>query len=266
MLTTQLDVDPFRIFNQRIAACNPPAPPVPDWFIKELTALDGCNEFGQPIFRIVWGGSATWFAFGRTRIKYAKSKKDVLIGFEHITTLEDGAQKRTFLSIEEAKQVAGQLRPVYDWLDIGKPYFYIEEWLAPERACEGWEKNRYGPHPRTGEWCDINGPEPREGLYRDFWKMADENGEPILPDERAMEHLRAIIWRRNQDPVLYTRREKPPRHVIEAVLKRKNLEIAEFQLKEDIELVDRYYQALKPLRKFLEHEHPNEAGGKLILL
>jgi hypothetical protein len=262
---------------QTIAGLNPPAPYVPQWFHKALADLDGLNEFGEPKWKLVWGGSETHFSIGRTRIKYPIRHKDVPVGWEIWTgrwtkngkvykypgrrgkiTRFPETRILPITCANDPKYPTGRL--VYDWLDIGKPRFIVEEWCAPEVACDGWEEQQFGTHPRTGEWCDILGPRPERGLYRGFMTLETDDGQYRPPDEATLNWLRSILYLRNQDPVLYSPRERPPQHVIEARLRKRYDEIRAFEAREAQELEQRMFDRMMVSVRRQLNPNPNEGG------
>lgn len=249
-------LDPISFINQTIANLNPAAPLVPKWWHDALAEIDGLNDYGEPIFRLVWGGSATDWGMGRTRIKYPLRTSDCPVGWEVLTGRyykngryyqypgRKGKRDRTpetqVLPLSFAnKPEYGPGRLVYDWLDIGKPRFIIEEWCHPDIACEDWEKRRYGPHPRTAVWTDILGERPSRGLYRPFLYLQTDKGEYRPPDEDTLNWFRRIIWIRNQDPVLYNRNQRPPHSVLEANLRKRYAQYMEFDAREQREMEER---------------------------
>lgn len=269
--------DPVNFINQYIANLNPPAPSVPPGFHKALAEIDGLNDYGEPIYRLIWAGNATCWRMGRIRIKYPLHVSDRPVGWEVLTGRyyrngrfyqypgRKGKRNRTpetrILPLSCANDPSyGAGRLVYDWVDIGKPRFIIEEWCHPDTACSDWEKRRYGPHPRTGEWTDLLGEKPSRGLYRPFLHLQTDKGEYRAPDEDTLNWFRRIMWIRNQDPVLYNRNESPPRTLLEANLRKKYAQYMEFDAKEQQEMEARTRDRF--LSSWRRHTSPDpNAGG-----
>ncbi len=225
----------FQLTDTMIRNLNPPAPHIPEWFTKELTELGGKSDNGRdPQLRIVWGGSATTFWQGRIRIKYPRYSNKKAIGWETINT--DGT--RELLPLSAANNNDGKVgRLIYDWLDIGKPFFFMEEWVAPEIACEGWEAVRWQYTP-PNTWIDKLGPAPREGLYRHLFTLATDDGEYMPPDEQAMVWIKKMLWLQRQEPLLYSKRERPPACVVENLLRARLQEVDAMDVKYEEHLTD----------------------------
>lgn len=226
-----------------IAQFNPPSPSVPTWFTKELTELGGYADNGKdPQLRIVWGGSATQFWEGRERIKYPKFSNKFPIGWEVVN--EKGERELLPLQKEDSSVVSadnkelGVGRIVYDWVDIGQPFFIIEEWFAPEVACRGWQQSRYKWDSSTNTFIDRLGPEPTNGLYQRLFTLRTDKFEYMEPNQAAMTYIKAMLWLQRQEPALYSKTERPPSFVVERELRKKYAEIEANEVKFEEKMAD----------------------------
>lgn len=216
-----------------ISQLNPPMPYVPEWFTKELTKLGGYADNGKdPQLRLVWGGSATQFFEGRMRIKYPKYSKKMQIGVEY--PLPNGQVE--FLPMSSLKDPNEKRvgRIVEDWVDVGMPFFFVEEWLAPEIACEGWDHARYK---WEGLKCiDKLGPPPTEGFYRELFRLRTDDGQYMPPNEETLVYIKKLLWVQRQDPALYSKRERPPAFLLQKLLRErlKQIELNERQWEDNI--------------------------------
>lgn len=252
----QSHYDPITFINRYIAQLNPPAPYVSPAFHKALSEVDGLNEFGDPIYRLIWAGRAIYFRMGRIRIKYPLHVSEQPVGWEVLTGRyyrngryyqypgrrgkRNRAPETQALPLSCANNRSlGPGRFIYDVLDIGKPRFIIEEWCHPDIACKDWDKNRFGPHPRTGMWTDILGERPTRGLYRPFLVVETDKHEYRPPDEDTLNWFRCIMWLRNQDPVLYNRQNPPPASLLESNLRKRYAQYMEFDAREQQEAEER---------------------------
>lgn len=235
----KLSFDDIDITNL-ISQLNPPQPHVPDWFTRELNQLGGKTDNGEPQLRIVWGGSATVFWLGRLRIRYPKFTEKVPIGWEIINP---ETKERHLVSFKEANELIHLVgRVVYDWIDIGIPMFVIEEWIPPEIACDGWEKRRWEWDRNTATRIDKLGPAPRGGLYRKLITLAELRGHMMYymePNEQTLTYIKKMLWLQRQEPMLYSKRERPPEHVVEAMLRKRYAELEAWETKFEDDMVDR---------------------------
>lgn len=246
---------------------NPPSPHVPDWFKKELIKIGGVTDSGKPRYRIVWGPDEKVFAYGYQRIKYLQSSIRIPVGWEVIQNGE-----RIVLPVEAAndpKYPIGVL--VFEWLDKGKPFFFLEEWCPPEIACEEWELIRY-----ETDWSksfddptrtvDVLGPRPNDGIYRAVISMQDNDGNPLYPNESALEWLRRVIKIKESNPLLKNThwRNKPEPGVIEQYIRQEYQRMYEAEAEYEAQLAEKNYELLKP------HEHrlrgvTNPGNGYIII-
>jgi len=235
----QLELDPA-LFGKVIKELNPPAPYIPTWFLKELNELGGFADDGKtPQLRIGWGGELTQFWRGRMRIKYPKYTDKMAIGWEVLG--ENG--ERLLYPLNAANELTHLVgRLVYDWIDIGIPMFVIEEWIPPEIACDGWEKRRYEWDAGNRVWIDKLGPEPREGLYRKLVTLAEFKGDMMFympPNEQTLVYIKKMLWLQRQEPMLYSKRERPPDNLVEQLLRKRYDEVEKWETKFEDDLADR---------------------------
>lgn len=246
---------------------NPPSPSVPPWFHEELKKIGGVADNGQPLYRIVWGPDQKVFAYGEYRLKYLQSSRRVPVAWE---VIQDG--EAILLPVESAndpKYPIGRL--VFAWLDVGKPFFYLEEWCPPEIACTEWELIRWEVDPNKyhddpDRMIDVLGPAPNQGLYRPVLSLQDNDGNPLYPNESTLEWVRRTIKIKENHPKLKQGnwRDKPAPAVIEGYIRQKYQELYEAEYTYEEHLVDVYTEAMKP------HQHrfngvTNPGNGHILI-
>lgn len=218
---------------------NQPAPFVPKFFIEALTKMGGLADNSRDAkFRLVWGGTAMHFAYGRMRIKYLRYSQKVPIAWE---VVKDG--ERLMLPISAMGEDGGVGRIIKDWLDEGIQRFFIEEWCPPEEACRGWELHRYDDN---GE--DVLGPIPSDGLYSRWICLQTDEGGYMPPNQQTLDWIERMFWIREHDETLksWTWRERPPTHVVEGVMRQKYYELYKADEKSYEDLAEHYESMLMP--------------------
>lgn len=228
---------------------NPPSPFIPDSFIRELNSIGGLTETGKPRYRVVWGPDQTVIAYGQKRLKYLLRSRRVPTGWEVIQNGE-----RIVLPLEAAndpKYPIGNL--VFEWLDWGKPFFYLEEWCPPEIACEEWELHRWTVDETKllddpDRMIPVYGEAPREGLYREVLQLKDKEGKPLYPSQETLDYVRKIIKIKEDHPVFKQTnwRSKPHPSIVAEYITQKYKEIYESEQEEERRLIETYEEVLKP--------------------
>lgn len=217
-------LDPLELVSSVIRQYNEPAPPIPKWFSKELESVAGLNPFGEPKIRLAWGGSEVSWWKGRYRIKYPKYTTKFVLGFETITTDENGVEHRELIPLEALNKDNRKVgRYVYDYIDVGTPRWYVEKWIPPETACNGWpadddfsaeaQQIRMSHDPELG-WVDALGPRPAKGIYLEWLKLETPLGEYQAPDETVMAEIRRYKFHERNQPQYWSAGERPPAWLI----------------------------------------------------
>lgn len=213
-----------------------PAPASFKRFQKDLTKVGGRTPTGEPVLRLVWGGEATDFWAGFTVMKYPFVRtfvdtRKVLIG-------QDDTGEDLFLRLpyDRNKWSEEHMKLYGDRVDIiereiheaGEPYWAIEEWLPPEKACQGWEEGRYYFKPgyftadATGA-VDLLGPAPTIGAWRRLFRLEDREGKPRPPETADITRIERAIQARLNSPD-YTgwgQRDDTPSHILRRNVKAK---------------------------------------------
>lgn len=232
------------------------APEIPKWFAQELLSIGGTTDNGRdPVYRVVWGGTETHWAYGQIRLKYPDSWKTVPVAWE---VVKDGKVSRIpvdDIDLPENKGLIGNI--IYAKKVKGKEFWYLEQWVPPEIACEGWELYRYSQDKKI----DILGPEPRQGLYKGIMPLQDNNGKFMPLDRDTLEWIRKVVYLKNSDPWLYDLRKRPPQRIVEQRIREKMLEIEEAEEKKVQELTEIYTSALMPMKHHITHHNPNKGRG-----
>ena len=177
---------------------NNDGPPVPESFVKALTAIGGLNPHGEPNLRVVWGQRETKFAWGRWRIKYPAvfvNTQDTL-GYDVLKsdgTSEFFARQEDIPAEYEKNIVLPRMKIRRE--EIGLPRFIIESWTSPDALGgeEEWNRNRWSFDEETRELVDSLGEFPRNGQYRHFFTVQtpDKNFAPL--DEDVLTLIRATL-------------------------------------------------------------------------
>lgn len=192
------------------------APEVSALFTKALARLGGLNRFGAPYWRVVWGGTATKFLLGDTRLKYPTRIEKSVHHWEEVTTDEHGGVQvlRTFpAGTTDTVKSDYLLRPVFQIVEEGDPFWMLEYWHAPERCLPGWNLKRYVwkhgdrysvmPPPaydaHLWERVDALGDPPLRGQYRLHKKLCTPEGKFLPLDQNVLEYVVRIIAAYAQD-------------------------------------------------------------------
>lgn len=225
---------------------NPPSPPVPDWFVKELSEIGGRSIDGRPILRIVWPGDQWVFKIGRMRIKYPAFHSKVLIGWGYYAASDTEMKDFLVASKQEDVPAGAVTLEIWDFLDTAPNHFIIEELVNAKIASEHWEAHRWKYYQ---EKYDVLGPMPAEGFYDYLWAMKTDEGEPIPPCDFALEKLRKFRWIRDNDPIFskFGQDEYPPPEIVEGLVRN-----VEYETMEQAEEYQRR-QAEEYEREMMEH-------------
>lgn len=213
---------------------NHPAPRLDPSLVAEVEGMLGKNTFGKPILRIEWGQTRMAFQRGKDRLKYVDRRIPPIEKMRHVlcrpSLLDDSGKpiqwEREIL--KEAPKVVPEgwtyVQELAELEFIGDQLFYIEQWVPPHllgETPESWEAIRYEPweDPEIGfiERCDVLGPFPSEGQYRDVFAIGEpyvypaftDEGEPYegeylrfrMPGADTLEALREKIFRRENEPL-----------------------------------------------------------------
>lgn len=146
----------------------------PPWVLQRVTRAGGLNRFGEPNFRVVWGGSRLAWIGGRW------------VGRDdHGNIIRETVELR-----REPKYV-----PVDRW--------HVERWLPPE--CYGSPSSWYELTVETEGSIRVPtlGPYPSRGEYEHCFTLQDARGEFIPLTATACEWIaRAVEWSRQQPSIV----------------------------------------------------------------
>lgn len=162
--------------------------------IKRLSRMFGKNERNEPLVTLEWGGTAMRFLAGMWRPKYQRfygKPRKMLVNW-----LENDRNGQYFKIHPPSKvapipNLAGHMiLPLVEEHDECDPYWYLVEWLPPEKlgdTPQGWEAKRYL---NVGnKRIDMIGEFPSNGRYQPVMKLADENGEFLSSDDGRIMNL-----------------------------------------------------------------------------
>lgn len=127
-------------------------------FERELELLGGTNTFGNPILRVVWGGTIKSDVASRDTLKY----KQIWKGLTAYTYI-DGDVIKTVSPLADIPKGA-VVAPVYSAIELGQTRWVIEKWQSVEDAI------------RCGRFTDALGEDgtklfrspPPAGVYNAF--------------------------------------------------------------------------------------------------
>jgi hypothetical protein len=141
---------------------------------ERITRAGGTNRFGEPNFRVVWGGSRLSWIGGRW------VDRDV-----HGNVIRESIQLR-----REPKYL-----PVNRW--------HIERWIAPEAYGSPEEWFAKTVEIEDGIRIPALGPYPSRGEYEHCLTLAGANGEFVALSPAACDWIvRALTWARQQPPAI----------------------------------------------------------------
>lgn len=150
-------------------------------FRQKLLELGG-EWNGLPRLRVVWGQSplASIVYRGRHRLKYLYKTEVFWKGWK-TTSFGKNGQVKSVKMIKAPyanpphKALGLIVEPVWEEHDIGIPRFFVEQLLHPNVVAEGWEIERYGSNPDTGEVEDLLGPAPNIYYEDAFYMIASHD-------------------------------------------------------------------------------------------
>lgn len=171
---------------------NEAGPPIPASFVQALTEIGGLNRYGEPNLRVVWGQTATKWAWGKVRIKYPAVflNEQITLGYDVLP--KAATNKPTFYKRQEdiPAEFADCLvlpRMLLRREEIGLPRFIVESWVAPESLAKDedeWNEGRWDYDVDSRELVDAAGPFPRQGRYEQFFTVQtpDKQFAPLGPE------------------------------------------------------------------------------------
>jgi hypothetical protein len=185
-----------------------PAPPIPDWFRRELERLLPLNPYGEPQLTVGWGGDLTCFRNDDPRaIKYIavheliKTTKwrrldPIAAAYEYFDTRQEAVDALNIRLLPHLEYKVA--RSVRLW---GPPRFIVEQWMPPERidSQRNWERNRLASYlNRRGEKIsfDALGAYPTRGQYREVFMVEDAEGGYRELDNSVMSEIRRRVHER----------------------------------------------------------------------
>jgi len=138
---------------------------------ERITRAGGCNRFGEPNFRVVWGGSRLAWIGGRWVDRDA-----------HGNVIREIIELR-----QEPKYIAVNRWHIERWMPP-ETYGSPEEWLARTVEVEG------------GVRVPALGPYPSRGDYEHCFTLESASGEFIPLSAAACDWIvRAVEWARRQE-------------------------------------------------------------------
>lgn len=164
-------------------------PLIPSWIQEALLEAGGTCD-GKPNVRIVSGLDPDLVEFygGRWWRKYAFRSHTQ----NRYTILHQPDGSKRILSPKEAdimgkqKNLRGILVPVVEdqILEYGIPRYFVEYYKPAEYFGnkEAWEHVRYEKDEDTGEWFDLMGEFPSDGVYETWFTIE----EPVVEDGRVV--------------------------------------------------------------------------------
>ena len=178
---------------------NSPAPSLDPSFRETLKSIGGVNIYGQPNLRIVWGQEHMTFQRGKMRLRYVDRRIPALEHLRHVLKrpLTYDADGRAVSFERKIVKAPPRIIPkgwLYEWelesLEfIGDQLFYIEQWVPVHllgNTPEEWEELRYEDweDPELGlvKNCDVLGPFPNEGQYREVFAIGEPYVYPVYHD------------------------------------------------------------------------------------
>lgn len=176
-----------------------PAPQNPSAAQARITALCGVNEFGEPLMRLEWGGTAERWLAGAWRAKYrlpGVKAQTMLAGWTERQGV-GGQQIFHPASMKAPKPQPGNLLlPIVEKHEFTDPFWYLAEWIPPEKmgdTPEQWEARRWELD-RNGKRVDMIGPFPERGQYRPILRFAGPQGEFIACDDPRVFKTCEALW------------------------------------------------------------------------
>lgn len=253
-------------------------PPISTRWQEELTRIGGLAPNGLPMFRLVWGQTAT-FTKDCLNLRYLHHKQRRLSGWTvQIRDDQDNfVETRSFGPVLTPPRVdppegqfASEPFPVYTPEEVGVPRWLIEQYLPPERLGD-WEHSReqfksehgfdgMGPYPREGFYwfafhCIVNhqGACCKHAALLDQRCFGGTNGYRA-PSEIDMRYIEALWNLNKRDTYPYHWTEAPTQEAIaQRTLMMFNDEQERLRKERDVNR-DRIRQALEPAKKRLTSE------------
>lgn len=211
---------------------NGDAPFLDPSFHEALQQIGGVNTFGHPNLKIVWGQEYMKFQRGKLRLAFVDRRIPPIEHTRHVLKRPATFDATGRPTSWERKVCTDQPKIVpKGWLYelelvelkfIGDQLFYITQYVPADRlgdTPESWEAIRYEPweDPEIGlvAKCDVLGPFPSEGQYRDVFAIGEpyvypafnDDGEPYegeylrfrMPGADTLEALREKMYHRENE-------------------------------------------------------------------
>lgn len=184
----------MRVYRNNVAALNnSPRYEVPDWFVKELTAMGGRDTLtGQPMLRIVFGQSRESMEFrcGEWRFRY-------LLGFANCEFTQTMKGREIEINGKRTTMQTPLVGVIKKREPVGSPYYFIEPFVPAHKLCskEFWDSNiRWFFNSENAALEDIMGEYPSRGYYKPGWRLVNSDFSPAKPSQKVLDEIK-IRWR-----------------------------------------------------------------------
>lgn len=163
------------------------------FFEKELSLLAGQNTFGNPILRVVWGGTRKSDVAFKDTLKY----KLLWRGTVAYSYIDADGTPRTVRADSKDIPAAAVVIPIEDTIELGTTRWFIEKWQPIENAIAlgrftaalGDDGNRLFRDP------------PSEGVYNSWMIIQSADGHYRELDNAVLGEVKAQ-WHWNETKTL----------------------------------------------------------------
>lgn len=167
-------------------------PAFPREFQDGLIRIAGLNRHGQPVLKLVWGGTAVSDKSDKYSLKYlAGYSSGVLQGYN---CYKDG--ETTFVTDLADAPENSLVVPATKSEPLGLLRWVIEKWVSPE---ELEKQNRFKSRYLPGELEPVLREFPREGIYDYFMLIETKENKFRHVDEQVLGVVEAY-WHYQQKP------------------------------------------------------------------
>jgi hypothetical protein len=142
-------------------------PDKPEWFERELTQIAGVNPHGQPVLKVVWGGTEMSDKSHDARLKYSSGVYTDVQGWCYTV---DGTTH--FVKDIEGIDPSIMIFPDIKTEELGLPRWIIEKWVSPQEL-EAQHRFRNIKDAQGQVLRDF----PREGVYDTYFIVQNLEGE-----------------------------------------------------------------------------------------
>jgi hypothetical protein len=198
-----------------------PPPESCDAFNERLVRKFGRNDFGGPLFDCVWGGEATTVYAEQEMLAYSHKMVERDLAWEVIEHVADAdgvlRETRKLVPLETGPEEYPAGRLFRALVDVGVARFIVREWIHPDVACDGWERERWQWSQKDGRHVDLLGAPPATGTYKALLTVEDKLGNYVAPGDPEIDEIEARVLRRELDPFYtkYHQSEAMPKNLFE---------------------------------------------------